>query len=153
MPISTPTNYNEIHPRKPLDNARNIGGDMSMIFFVRSRIVKTFTSPDDKQNYRIKGLNTECVAGIPFPQPTWITNSEYRTLRMNSENDDSNWAFFGLNLSIFNQTLTESKWNDTWFFMHGRVHPYALTWEVETDGDTANYTVPLLMVRDQGYQP
>ncbi|KAK4058977.1 hypothetical protein Purlil1_14394 [Purpureocillium lilacinum] len=44
--------------------------------------------------------------------------------------------------------------------MNGRVHPYALAWEVEQHdglesdtGDTILYTMPALIVRDQGYQP
>ena len=43
--------------------------------------------------------------------------------------------------------------------MYGRIHPYALTWEVKLDNsqatgdDLANYTIPVLIVRDQGYQP
>ena len=46
-----------------------------------------------------------------------------------------------------------------WFFMYGHVHPYALTWEVKLDDsqatgdDLANYTIPALIVHDQGYQP
>ncbi|KAM4056465.1 hypothetical protein HRG_003356 [Hirsutella rhossiliensis] len=56
--------------------------------------------------------------------------------------------------------LLESDWSEQWFFMSGRVHPYALSWEVERrDGleagpdDTILYPVPALIVRDQGYQP
>jgi hypothetical protein len=158
MSISTPTNItnlNEIHPRKPLDNGRSIGGEMSMMFFVRSRIVKTFATPEQ---YQIKSLNTQCVAGVPFPPPTWITNPEYSALQTNSENGDSNWAYFNLNLSMYNQTLAPSEWNETWFLMHGRVHPYALTWEIvpddpETENDVMNCTIPLLTIREQGYQP
>ncbi|KAJ4136672.1 hypothetical protein NW754_002237 [Fusarium falciforme] len=44
--------------------------------------------------------------------------------------------------------------------MNGRVHPYALTWEVEQrdglESDTGaitQYTIPALIIRDQGYQP
>ncbi|KAM4061027.1 hypothetical protein HRG_010069 [Hirsutella rhossiliensis] len=44
--------------------------------------------------------------------------------------------------------------------MHARVHPYALAWEVEQrdglesdTGRTFLYTMPALVVRDQGYQP
>ncbi|KAM4064158.1 hypothetical protein HRG_012614 [Hirsutella rhossiliensis] len=44
--------------------------------------------------------------------------------------------------------------------MNGRVHPYALAWEVEQrdglesdTGGTVLYTMPALVVRDQGYQP
>ncbi|KAM4064171.1 hypothetical protein HRG_012620 [Hirsutella rhossiliensis] len=44
--------------------------------------------------------------------------------------------------------------------MNGRVHPYALAWEIEQrdglesdTGGTLLYTMPALVVRDQGYQP
>ncbi|RSL86105.1 hypothetical protein CDV31_016453, partial [Fusarium ambrosium] len=44
--------------------------------------------------------------------------------------------------------------------MNGRVHPYALTWDVEQrdgpESDTGaitKYTIPALIIRDQGYQP
>ena len=43
--------------------------------------------------------------------------------------------------------------------MDGRVHPYALIWEVEpadsleaTDG-LRGYSIPAIMARDQDYQP
>jgi hypothetical protein len=43
--------------------------------------------------------------------------------------------------------------------MYGRVHPYALTWELEQDeghdaGDgPQDYCIPAIIVRDQIYQP
>ena len=44
--------------------------------------------------------------------------------------------------------------------MAGRVHPFALTWEIECqdgleesmDSGLLAYTIPALIVRDQGYQ-
>jgi hypothetical protein len=44
--------------------------------------------------------------------------------------------------------------------MTGRVHPFALTWEIHpqdkletsTDDGLLAYTIPALIVRDQGYQ-
>ena len=59
---------------------------------------------------------------------------------------------------MYQQTLVASEWEDIWFFIYGRVHPYTLTWEVKLDDsqatgdDLANYTIPALIVRDQGYQ-
>jgi hypothetical protein len=142
-------------PRRPLDNQKNIGGDMSMMFFAHPRYPKKFASPEQHQ---IKGLNVETIAGILFPPPPWTTVPEYDGL-LAETNEESNWGFFSLNLSMYNQTLDPSEWDDKWFLMYGRVHPYALTWEVEPDdsvetGDNLfNYTIPALIVRDQGYQP
>ncbi|OCK91225.1 uncharacterized protein K441DRAFT_730330 [Cenococcum geophilum 1.58] len=156
MPTSTPTRHDEVHPRKPLESQQNAGGDMSMMFFARSQSLRELPSSEEQQ---IKGLNVETIAEILFPPPTWITSPEYWALRANSEHDDSNLAFFSLNLSMYQQTLVASEWEDMWFFMYGRVHPYALTWEVKLDDsqatgdDLANYTIPALIVRDQGYQP
>ncbi|KAL9561225.1 hypothetical protein ACKAV7_014580 [Fusarium commune] len=56
--------------------------------------------------------------------------------------------------SIYNQQVVASEWTEQWFFMNGRVHPYALTWEVEQrdglESDTgaiAQYTIPVLIVK------
>jgi hypothetical protein len=147
MSVPTPTNEDNVHSRKPLDNQKNIGGDMSMMFFARSRFVKKLASAEE---HYIKGLNVVAVTGILFPPPTWISMPEYSSLLACSENDNSNCAYFSLNLSMYNQTLDPSELNDAWFFMYGRVHPYALTWEIGPDN---YYTIPALIVRDQGYQP
>ncbi len=127
-----------------------------MMFFARLQCPRKFTSP---KQYQIKSLNVETIAGIIFTPPTWITNPEYHFLLANSiysSNDNLNWAYFSLNLSMYNQTLDPSEWDNMWFFMYGRVHPYALTWEIEPDETSAlpqDYTIPILIVRDQGYQP
>jgi hypothetical protein len=147
MSVPIPINEINVHPRRPLDNQKNIGGDMSMMFFARSRFSRKFTSPEQ---HHIKGLNVEAVTGILFPPPTWISIPEYSGLLAYPEDDNSNCAYFSLNLSMYNQTLDPSELTDTWFFMYGRVHPYALTWEV---GPNNYYTIPALIIRDQGYQP
>ncbi|XP_044717310.1 uncharacterized protein HRG_08818 [Hirsutella rhossiliensis] len=74
--------------------------------------------------HRIRGLNAEAIARVLLPP------------------------------------IVDTDWSEQWFLMSGRVHPYALAWEVERrDGleagpdDTVLYTVPALIVRDQGYQP
>lgn len=155
MGISTPTSLGKVHLCRPLDNQKNIGGDMSMTFFVRSQYPRKFTSPEQHQ---IKGLNIETIAEIFFPPPAWITNRQYYTLQADSDNGDSNWGSFSLNFPMYNQALDPSEWDNMWFSMSGRVHPYALTWEaepddsLETDGDLQNYTIPALIVRDQSYQ-
>jgi hypothetical protein len=155
MATPSTSTHDTFQPRRPLDNQRNIGGDMSMMFFACPRYPKRFVSPNQHQ---IKGLNVETVAGILFPPPTWATIPEYSGL-LAASNTDSNWGFFSLNLSMYNQTLEPSEWDDMWFHMYGRVHPYALTWEVDPDdsldsGDNVgHYTIPALIIRDQGYQP
>ncbi|EKG12707.1 hypothetical protein MPH_10165 [Macrophomina phaseolina MS6] len=129
---------------------------MSMMFFVYSRSPRTFARPDQQQ---IKGLNTETIARITLPTPSWIAGPEYASLRSDPENDSSNGSFFSLNISIYFQTIVPSDWEQMWFFMYGRVHPYALTWEIEPDegldsGEALlDYCIPALIVRDQGYQP
>ena len=159
MSTSTPSSPNEIRPRKPLNSQKNVGGDMSMMFFVRCQCPRRFATVEQQQ---VKSLNFETIAEIPFPPPTWITNPPYNDLRADLKDDDSHdtdMKSFSLNFSMYNQTLTPSDWNDTWFFMYGRVHPYALSWEVEPENDEETsivpqyYTIPALIVRDQGYQP
>ncbi|KAM4067855.1 hypothetical protein HRG_009789 [Hirsutella rhossiliensis] len=102
---------------------------------------------------------TEAIARVLLPVPSWLLESEYAPLR--AEGDDLGPSlFFSLNLSIYGQPVVDTDWSEQWFFMSGRVHPYALSWEVERrDGleagpdDAILYTVPALIVRDQGYQP
>jgi hypothetical protein len=156
MSFFTPTSSDNIHYRRPLDSQKNSGGDMSIMCFVRPQCPKKFDSPDKHQ---IKGLNVEALAEILFPPPAWITDSMYSILQANSENDDPNWGSFSLNMSMYNQILIETEWDNKWFFMYGRVHPYVLTWEIkpddnlETNDDLEPYTIPALIVRDQSYQP
>jgi hypothetical protein len=150
---TTPT-HGDSQPRKPLSNQTNIGGDMSMMFLALSRCPKMFTTAN--QNL-VKGLNVETIVKIWFPPPNWITNLEYSSLQPANNND--NWGLFSLNLPMYNMTLDPSEWENEWFFLNGRVHPYALTWEVppeddlETDDDLCEYTIPVIIIRDQSYQP
>jgi hypothetical protein len=150
MSISASVN---LHPRRPLDNQKNAGGDMSIMCLVKSNIPRKFQSP---KQHLIKGLNGETIARLPIPSPDWITSQEYRNLL---SDDPSDSAFFSLNLSLYNQTTVSSDWDDTWFFITGRVHPYAVTWEIDADNDFDNndipqdYTIPALIIREQGYQP
>ncbi|KAM4064174.1 hypothetical protein HRG_007178 [Hirsutella rhossiliensis] len=99
------------------------------------------------------------MARVFLPPPSWLLTAEYAPLR--SDTDDSATSiFFSLNLSIYNQPVVASEWTEEWFFMNGRVHPYALAWEVEQRdglesgaGGILLYTMPALIIRDQGYQP
>ncbi|KAM4063381.1 hypothetical protein HRG_010126 [Hirsutella rhossiliensis] len=126
------------HLRKPLVTSKGAGGDMSMMFFAQPDCPARFAHQDE---HRIRGLNAEAIARVLLPVPSWLLESD-------------------LNLSIYGQPVVDTDWSEQWFFMSGRVHPYALSWEVERrDGleagpdDTILYTVPALIVRDQGYQP
>ena len=142
--------------RKPLDAQRGLGGDMSMMFFVRTQLPQRFASP---LKHQIKGLNVETIAGVYFPTPHWMSAPEYANLLPDQDDDSSTWKLFSLNLSIYNQPISPDDWSDKWFFMYGRVQPYALTWELllDDDSDNANlsqeYAIPALMIRDHCYQP
>jgi len=128
--------------------------------FTRLQVLKKFPS-SEKQH--VKGLNYETVISVRFPSPAWIKTTEYAALQPQTYNGDDgnnvNCAFFSLNLSIYNQEIIPSDWDDTWFFLSGQVHPYALTWEIDADDDTEpdssvfNYTIAPFIVRDSGYQP
>ncbi|KAH7137722.1 hypothetical protein EDB81DRAFT_655939, partial [Dactylonectria macrodidyma] len=143
--------------RKPLASQRSAGGDMSIMFFVQPGCPSRFASSDQ---HRVKGLNAETIARVILPAPPWLTAPDYSPLRTDPA-DPSPSIFFSLNLSIYNQQIVPEDWLDQWFFMAGRVHPFALTWEVErqdgleesVDSGLLAYTIPALIVRDQGYQP
>ncbi|KAK4078074.1 hypothetical protein Purlil1_12095 [Purpureocillium lilacinum] len=142
--------------RRPLDSPRGAGGDMSMMFFVQPDCPSRFAHPDE---HRIKGLNAETLARIFLPPPSWLLTAKYASLRADT-GDSPTSIFFSLNLSIYSQSIVSCEWTEEWFFMNGRVHPYALAWEVEQHdglesdtGGTLLYTMPALVVRDQGYQP
>ncbi|RTE68350.1 hypothetical protein BHE90_017273 [Fusarium euwallaceae] len=145
------------HARKPLASQRSAGGDMSIMFFVQPGCPSRFASSDQ---HRVRGLNAETIARVILPAPPWLTAPDYSPLRTDPA-DPSPSIFFSLNLSIYNQQIVPEDWFDQWFFMAGRVHPFALTWEVErqdgleesVDCGLLAYTIPALIVRDQGYQP
>ncbi|KAH7237980.1 hypothetical protein B0J15DRAFT_538480 [Fusarium solani] len=96
------------NPRKPLESQTNAGSDMSMMLFVQPDCPSRFAYQDQ---HRVKGLNAEALARVFLPAPSWILTPEYAQLRSGPDNP--------------------SEWTEQWFFMNGRVHPYALTWEVE----------------------
>ncbi|KAJ4217442.1 hypothetical protein NW757_014635 [Fusarium falciforme] len=146
------------HARKPLSSPRNAGGDMSIMLFVQPGCPSRFASADE---HRVKGLNAETIARVVLPIPPWLTAPDYPPLLAHPA-EPSPSIFFSLNLSIYNQQIVPDDWSDQWFFMAGRVHSFALTWEIErqddlenelADGDHLAYTIPALIVRDQGYQP
>ncbi|GJN66038.1 hypothetical protein PLICBS_000054 [Purpureocillium lilacinum] len=153
---SPPDGHASASLRRPLDSPRGAGGDMSMMCFVQPECPSRFAHPDE---HRIKGLNAETLARIFLPPPAWLLTAKYAPLRANT-GDSPTSVFFSLNLSIYSQSIVSCEWTEEWFFMSGRVHPYALAWEVEQQdgfesdtGDTLLYTMPALVVRDQSYQP
>ncbi|KAH7137736.1 hypothetical protein EDB81DRAFT_901279 [Dactylonectria macrodidyma] len=156
MSSPSPVAHASPHLRKPLATQRGAGGEMSMMFFAQPDCPSRFAHQDQ---HRIKGLNAETLARIFLPTPSWLLAAEYSPLR--SDVDDSPTSiFFSLSLSIYNQVIIASEWTEEWFFMNGRVHPYALAWEVEQQdglesdiGRTVLYTMPALIVRDEGCQP
>jgi hypothetical protein len=142
--------------RRPLEYQRNIGSDMSMMFFVTPASPFKFSHPGQ---HLIKGLDAQAFARAMFPKPTWMTDTlEYRSLAHAEEDDGFSQGFFSLNMSLYNKAIIASEWEGMWFFMHGRVHPYALTWEVEPDsflGPTdgpQEYCIHAVIVRDLSYQ-
>ncbi|KAM4056482.1 hypothetical protein HRG_003369 [Hirsutella rhossiliensis] len=151
-----PTDLPAPHLRKPLDSQTGAGGDMSVMLFVQTDCPARFAHLDE---HRIKGLNAEAMARVLLPPPAWLLTAEYAPLRSGADNSPTS-VFFSLNLSIYGQSILDTDWTEQWFFMNGRVHPYALAWEVEQrdglesdTGGTVLYTMPALVVRDQGYQP
>jgi hypothetical protein len=143
-------------PNTPSNLDKGLTGPMTMMCFTRLQVLKKFSSPE-KQH--VKGLNYEAIVSVRFPPPAWIKNTEYTALQTTNDDDDSNCALFSLNLSIYNEAVIPSDWDDTWFFLSGQVHPYAITWEIDADDNTEsdsgmfNYTIAPFMVRDWGYQP
>lgn len=124
--------------------------------FVQTGCPSKFAYPDE---HRIKGLNAETIARISLPTPTWLRNPEYAIFQYDKETSVT-YVFMSVNISMYNQQVVPSDWTDQWFFMTGRAHPYALTWEtLQTDGlETevgliSEYTIPAFILRDLSYQP
>lgn len=142
-------------PPMPCRTQKNLGGDLSMTFFVKPAVPTKFPSISAQQ---IKGLNAECIAEVQFPPPNWITQSNYFLLRGPSEGNTLDSAFFSLNIAVYSHLIVPSEWEESWFLMAARVHPYALTWQISPDtsspdSESMDYTIPLLQVRDHSYQP
>ncbi|KAM4062958.1 PIF1-like helicase [Hirsutella rhossiliensis] len=129
-------------------NPENAGADMSMMAFVQPGCPSRFAYQNE---HRVKGLNAETLARVFLPTPSWLSTPEYAAIRSDPDNP-STCIFLSLNISIYNQQIIPSEWTEQWFFMVGRVHPFALTFESEDDNIT-EYTIPALIVRDHSYQP
>ncbi|GJN78727.1 hypothetical protein PLIIFM63780_002236 [Purpureocillium lilacinum] len=143
--------------RKPLDSQKYVGGDMSMMTFLQPCAAPVrFANPDE---HHVKGLNAETLAKIQLPSPQWLLTPDYAPIADGSGTTPPS-VFFSLNISLYNQQIDASEWADQWFFMTGRVHPFALTWELErrdgleSDEDKVDeYTIPVFVVRDHSFQP
>ncbi|KAM4066725.1 hypothetical protein HRG_012155 [Hirsutella rhossiliensis] len=112
-------------PRQPLDSQKNAGADMSMMAFVQPGCPSRFAYQNE---HRVKGLNAETLARVFLPTPSWLSTPEYAAIRSDPDNP-STCIFLSLNISIYNQQIIPSEWTEQWFFMVGRVHPFALTWK------------------------
>ncbi|KAM4067950.1 hypothetical protein HRG_012450 [Hirsutella rhossiliensis] len=157
MSPTPPTTNSPPHLRRPLTSNKGAGGDMTMMFFAQPDCPVRFAHQDE---HRVRGLNAEAIARVLLPAPSWLLALDYAPLRAGGGDNDVSPLFFSLNLSIYGVPVVNSDWSEQWFFMSGRVHPYALAWEVERRdgleadvGETLLYTMPALVVRDQGYQP
>lgn len=129
---------------------------MSMTALVQTGCPSKFASSDE---HHIKGLNAETVARIYVPRPAWLLAPEYAILQSRKGMPDDQF-YVSLNIAIYSHHLAPSDWTDQWFFMTGRLHPYALTWQtMQRDGLEAEvgavseYTIPAFVVRDAGFQP
>ncbi|XP_044718865.1 uncharacterized protein HRG_07430 [Hirsutella rhossiliensis] len=111
--------------RGNLLTAKNAGADMSMMAFVQPGCPARFAYQNE---HRVKGLNAETLARVFLPTPSWLSTPEYAAIRSDTGNP-STCIFFSLNISIYNQQIISSEWTEQWFFMVGRVHPFALTWK------------------------
>ncbi|KAJ6438014.1 Interferon-induced GTP-binding protein Mx1 [Purpureocillium lavendulum] len=114
-----------------------------------------FANPDE---HHVKGLNAETLAKLQLPTPQWLLTPDYAPIADDSGTNPPS-VFFSLNISLYNHQIEASEWADQWFFMTGRVHPFALTWELErrdgleSDEDKIDeYTIPAFVVRDHGFQ-
>jgi hypothetical protein len=129
---------------------------MSMMALVQTGCPSKFASSDE---HRIIGLNAETIARICLPTPPWLMNPEYAVLQSKNESAEDQ-IYVSLNIAIYNQQLHPADWTDQWFFMTGRMHPYALTWQIAPDdgsdiegGTISEYTIPAFVVRDSSFQP
>ncbi|RSL82056.1 hypothetical protein CDV31_016969 [Fusarium ambrosium] len=58
-----------------------------------------------------------------------MTLPEYSVLRPEGHRSpDPLPIYFSLNLSVYNQQIVDSEWQNQWFHFTGKVHPYALEW-------------------------
>ncbi|KAH7117232.1 hypothetical protein B0J13DRAFT_571030 [Dactylonectria estremocensis] len=77
-----------------------------------------------------------------------MTLPEYSVLRPEGyRSPDPLPIYFSLNLSVYNQQIVEPEWENQWFHFTGK--PDVFT---DEDGDGEVYKVPVVLIRDFGYQ-
>ncbi|KAI8648741.1 hypothetical protein NCS55_01482400 [Fusarium keratoplasticum] len=156
-PTSTSTLSGHPPPRMPHDSPKNLGSDMTMFFFGQPDTPTRFPTSDEQL---IKSLNVEALGRVFLPPPPYMTLPEYSVLRPEGHRSpDPLPIYFSLNLSVYNQQIVDSEWQNQWFHFTGKVHPYALEWVLrepdvfsDEDGDGEVYKVPVVLIRDFGYQ-
>jgi hypothetical protein len=124
----------------------NKGGNVSMSFFVKPESEPRRLTEGEQL---IKGLNRETIISVPLPRPQWLQDSNYTTLFTSKQTGPD----FSLNWPSYRSSLDDVEWSERWFHVHGLVHPYALTWQVEAYGEEQEYTIPAVIVRDGGIEP
>ncbi|KAH7109328.1 hypothetical protein EDB81DRAFT_849351 [Dactylonectria macrodidyma] len=141
---STSTLSGHPPPRMPHDSQKNLGSDMTMSFFGQLDTPTRFPTSDEQL---IKSLNVEALGRVFLPPPPYMTLPEYSVLRPEGyRSPDPLPIYFSLNLSVYNQQIVESEWENQWFHFTGKVHPYALEWVLrepdvfsDEDGDGEVY--------------
>ena len=82
-----------------------------------------------------------------------MTLPEYSVLRPEGQRSpDPLPIYFSPSLSVYNQQIVESEWENHWFHFTGKVHPYALEWVLrepdvfsDEDGDGEVYKFQLFL--------
>ncbi|KAM4064045.1 hypothetical protein HRG_012573 [Hirsutella rhossiliensis] len=122
------------HLRKPLDSQRALADD-----------------------HRIRGLNAEAMARVFLPPPAWLLATEYAPSDRMPMIPDI--RLFSLNLSIYGQPIDPPTGPKSGFSRmpastptrsHGRLSNATAS---SLTRAAPFYTMPALVVRDQGYQP
>ncbi|KAF6787321.1 hypothetical protein CMUS01_16461 [Colletotrichum musicola] len=132
--------------------ATKIGSDLSINCFVLTTKPQKLSSQDEQL---LKGLNYEAIVQVPCIRPDWIDLPDYSRLRFQqSHNSDiGDNLQFSLNVAIYNGlVVTDDDWDNKWFHVTGRAHPYVLTFQTGPADDMYEYDVPgLLIIRNNGF--
>ncbi|KJZ68651.1 hypothetical protein HIM_11957 [Hirsutella minnesotensis 3608] len=87
-----------------------------------------------------RGLDAEGLARVMCPKPVWLTDTpEYRPFLRTADGDDdfTSQAFSNLDINPSNKPIVASEWQGQYFLMHGRVHHYPLTWDLDLGFQTS----------------
>ncbi|KAH7117521.1 hypothetical protein EDB81DRAFT_612565, partial [Dactylonectria macrodidyma] len=138
---STLTSTLSSHPplRMPYDSQKNLSSNMTISFFSQLDTPTRFPTSDEQL---IKSLNVKALSRVFLPPPPYMILPEYSMLRPKGYRSPNPLPiYFSLNLSVYNQQIVESEWENQWFHFTSKVHPYALEWvlrepDVFTDEDS-----------------